>query len=532
MDFDLILKKLKELGPTRLLVFAASALGFISLLFFFFFRFGQPDMSLLYRDLDPQESVKVLDNLQSQGINFEVKGGSLYVPTGQILRARMSLAEIGVSPGSAIGYEIFDKSDALGTTSFVQNVNLVRALEGELARTIQTIQSVNQARVHIVMPERKIFSKEKRKPSAAVVIRMRAMSTLSDEQVRAIRYLVSSSVPELQVDGVSVLNDRGILLASDSDKEGHDASKAAEEMRVVYETRLGRMVESLLEQSLGIGSVRAEVSAELDYNAVTEQSETFNPDGQVVRSQQNVSDNSQSKNAGDQATGVQQEMPNVQQNQSAGKGASSESNKTEETTNYEISKTVRTAVRGLGGVKRLSVAVVIDGIHTKNEQGEETYKERSKEEMDKYKRLIQAAVGYQQDRGDVVDVENLKFQRSIDELNGERSWLPSLSEENVMRLLELSLLGVFALVLFFFGVRPYLREMSKARLEALRSENESESADGKEGEGSDNGAEEGEDTALKGWEKLPEDELRTLVNKLALEQPERAASIVRLWMKG
>ena len=530
MDFDLILKKLKELGPLRLAIFGVSGVGFISLVFFLLMRSGSPDMSLLYRDLDPQESVKVLDNLQSQGINFEVKAGSLYVPVGQLLKARMSLAELGVSPGSSIGYEIFDKSDALGTTSFVQNVNLVRALEGELARTIQTIQSIAQARVHIVMPERKIFSKEKRKPSAAVVIRMRAMATLSDEQVRAIRYLVSSSVPELPVDGVSVLDDRGVLLASDSDKEGHDASKAAEERRVVYETRLGRMIESLLEQSLGVGSVRAEVSAELDYNAVTEQSETFNPDGQVVRSQQNVADQSKSKGGNDQATGVQQELPNVQQNQGAGKGESSESNKTEETTNYEISKTVRTAVRGLGGVKRLSVAVVIDGVHSKNEQGEDVYKERTQDEMDKYKRLIQAAVGYQQDRGDVVDVENLRFQRPIDDLSGESSWLPRLSEQNMMRLMELALLGVFALILFFFGIRPYLQQLARARLEAAQAEADAAVGEG-EGGGDGEGDEEG-DKALKGWEKLPEDELRTLVNKLALEQPERAASIVRLWMKG
>ncbi len=533
MDFEKLLTRLKDMGAGRLLFFSGSALGFLGLIVFIFMRFGQSDMSLLYRDMDPQESGKILDGLQSHNISFEMKRGEIYVPSSQLLRARMSLAEMGVSAGSTMGYEIFDKSDALGTTSFVQNVNLVRALEGELSRTIQTIQSVAQARVHIVMPERKIFSKEKRKPSAAVVLRMRSLSTLSEGQVQAIRYLVSSAVPELQVEGVSILDDRGVLLASDSEKNARDVSREAEERRVVYETRLGRMIESLLEQSLGAGSVRAEVSADLDYDSITEQSETFNPDGQVVRSQQSVNDSNQSNNAQEPATGVQQEMPNVQQAPGAsGKGSTSESNKTEETTNYEISKTVRTAVRGLGGVKRLSVAVVIDGTYTKNEQGEEAYADRTPEEMEKYKRLIQAVVGYQQDRGDVVDVENLRFHRPEEENMGSSSWLPSLSEENLMRLAEIALLGFFALVLFFFGIRPYLKPATDEGAEGLQvamagAEGASlEGGEGAEGPGGE------DDKQLKGWEKMPEDELRALVNKLALEKPERAASIVRLWMKG
>lgn len=532
MDFDALLTRLKSLGTTKLMLFGGASLGVLSLLIMLLVQMGQSPMSLLSNDLSPQETSKVLEQLGSQSITFEVKGNAVYVADTELLRARMFLAESGVPTGSAIGYEIFDKSDVLGTTSFVQNVNLVRALEGELARTIQTIKQISHVRVHIVMPERKIFSKEKRKPSAAVALRMRGGNQLSDGQVQAIRSLISSAVPELKMDDVSVLDDRGVLLASSTDKNGRNIPREAEERRIVYEARLSRMIESLFEQSLGAGNVRAEISAELDYDQITEQSEVFDPNGQVVRSAQAVSDENQSKGSSTKPTSVQEEMPNVQQNRGDSGGPSSDAKRTEETTNYEISKKVKTAVKELGRVKRLSVAVVINGIYDKNDQGEESYKERSEEEMEKYKSLIKAVVGYKEERGDVVDVVNLRFQKTPDQDIEEQGLLPQLSEKSTLHLLELGLLAILLLVLFFFGVRPYLMSLhaSQTADAAAQTAQENENAGTQEDEASR--AAQQKKSEFEDWENLPEDELRALVSKLALAQPERAASIVRLWMKG
>jgi len=543
LTFDSVVNTLQKIGMTRFFIGLGAGIGVLLVLVMLAMRVGKPSMTALYQGIDPEDSAKVLEHLGGQGIPFEVRDGGIFVPSSNVLRARMSLAEAGVSGGTLVGYEIFDKTDVLGSTHFVQNVNLLRALEGELSRTIQTINTIAQARVHIVMPERHLFSKEKRKPSAAVVVRSRAGRNLSAEQVSAIRHLVASSVPDLNTDQVSLLDDRGKLLAADRN-EGHrgDVMKV-EEMRDVYEARLGRMIESMLEQSLGAGSVRVEVSAEIDLDRVTEQSEKFDPEGQVVRSQQNVNDSSRSSSGGANPTSVQQELPNLQQGGGGQNKEGSEAQKNEETTNYEISKTVRTAVKEMGGVRRLSVAVLVDGVHAEAEGGEETYKERPDDELQKIKRLVQAAMGYKEARGDVVDVVNMRFKRH----NGEGaledpSWWPSFTQEHVMRLAEMILLAIVVLVLFFFGVKPLLMPKVTAHQVAEKLEEGSSGSltTGSEKQNSNTNApleakniteDSNEDKALRGWEKMPDDELLAVVNKFIKADPERATSILRVWMK-
>ena len=535
MSADELLDKVKDLGLQRILIAGGAFCGIAVLLFMLLSRFGAQDLAPLYNGIDPEDSSKVLEHLSSQGIQFEVRDGGIYVPKETLLRARMSLAESGIPGGSLVGYEIFDKSDVLGSTHFVQNVNLLRALEGELARTIQTIQSVAQARIHIVMPERKLFTKDKRQPSAAVVVRMRQSRRLESSQVQAIRNLVASSVPDLKLEHVSILDDRGTLLASGAERDANNVPMEAEEMRVVYEARLARMIESMLEQSLGVGSVRAEVSAEIDYDRITEQSEVFDPDGQVIRSQQNMSDSNRENGGAQGATGVQQEVPNMQRNQAGGGGQGSEGQKSEETTNYEISKTIKTAVKEMGGIKRLSVAVMVDGVHQKDDQGEAKYEDRSAEEMKKIKRLVQAAMGYSEERGDVVDVVNLRFQKPEELPDAPQSWVPPLSQDHWMRLLEMALLGILVLALFFFGIRPVLmaRLAVKEAEKAAEAQQAEELMPGVKGGEAAEALEVGQmEETLKGWEKLPDNELLDLVEKFVAEDPERAASVLRVWMKG
>lgn len=548
MDPQALWGRMQSFGLGRLSLMGGAFLGVCVLLYLLVVRVSTPEMAPLYQGLDAQDTTKIVEALNANAVSFDVREGSIFVPEGEVLRSRMLLAEAGVAVGGGVGYEIFDKGDVLSTTHFVQKVNLLRALEGELARTIQTLQSVQRARVHIVMPERRMFIKDKRKPSAAIVLRMRRGQTLEGSQVKAIRSLVASSVPDMQVEKVSVLDDRGVLLASGDGPDGKNMSMALDEMRAVTEARLGRMIESLLEKTLGPGNVRAEVTVEIDHDRVTEQSEQFDPEGQVVRSQQNVNNRSKSDAGAQRATTVQQNVPAAQQSQGSG-NSSSEDAKEEETTNYEISKTVKTAIREMGRIKRFSVAVLVDGIHSKKSGGEAAggYKPRSDEDLEKIKRLVQAAMGYQEERGDVVDVVNLEFQRA--DLAGEEepSWWQRMSDRQVIRLVEIGFLGVLLLLLFLFGVRPSLNQMAAARQVAKDAEaavlvtgkgadGQGGAQDGTQGEVGTPGAESTLSTEdqeeLRGWEGLPEDELGTLVNKFVQAYPERAAAVLRIWMKG
>ena len=551
MDPKALVQPFARLGMGKSAILGGSFLGVLALIYLLVSQAASPQMTPLYQAMDPQDSNRVADILGSQGITFELKDGQVHVPRTALLKARMLLAESGVSSGTSIGYEVFDKSDVLGSTHFLQNVNLLRALEGELSRTIQSIQDVAHARVHIVMPERQLFSREKRVPSAAVVLRMRHGKALESEQVKAIQYLVASSVPDMKVGKVSVLDDRGVLLASGNQRDGGKSPSEIEERRAVYEARISRIVESILEQSLGPGSVRAEVSADFDHDRVTEQSERFDPDGQVIRSQQSSNDKSSSGSGGNnQATSIQQEMPTIQKSSGSGDQQTSDAEKNAETTNYEISKTVRTAVRDMGVVKRLSVAVLVDGTYTKGEGGKTDYAERSADEIDKIKRLVQAAVGYNEERGDVVDVVNLRFKRPDVPEAEEGGVMQMLSPDQWQRLLELVILGVFLLLLFLLGVKPMVRQIYAPKEDAAGGANgaagasadgtsaggEGASGQGASGEGADGSGGDGELSPeevkkMRGWEGLPEDELADLVNQFVESDPERAASVLRIWMK-
>lgn len=462
MNFENIWGRLKELGGLKLGFLGGGMLFLVALSFFLMSRINQPDMVLLYGDLEIREGGQITEKLQSLGVSFEVKEGGkqVYVPVQEVLKLRMTLAEAGLPTGGTVGYEIFDRSDVLGSTSFIQNVNLLRAVEGELSRTIRSIQGVAAARVHVVLPQRTLFAKDRQKPTAAVVLKMRSGSArLASSQVHAIQHLVASSVPELSPEHISILDDRGVLLASGVEKEGNTFPLAMEEARIMYETRLGRMIESLLEQSVGPGKVRAEVTVDLDMDRVTEQAEIFDPDSQVARSTQNSSDTHRSTDgAANAPTSVQTNVPNVSGGTAgAGSGGSSETQKTEETTNYEISKTVKTAVKEMGGVKRLSVAVVVDGKYEKNAEGKEQYKPREAPEIDQLSNLVKAVVGFQQKRGDVVNVVNLQFVNSefLSEDDGFLSQI-GLHRRDWVRIIEAAILGLVVLIIFLFVFKPYM----------------------------------------------------------------------------
>ena len=335
-----LLETLRRLGPVKLGMLALVTAGLIGAFAFLASKVNQPPMGLLYSELTAQDSGQIVSKLEAQNVPYELRAGGtqIYVPTDRVLRLRMSFAEAGVPRGGAIGYEIFDRGDTIGATNFVQTLNHVRALEGELSRTISSLGPVSNARVHLVIPRRDLFSRERQEPTASVVLRLREAGMLPRAQVNAIQHLVASSVAGLKPARVSIIDDRGNLLArgqSEGDDNSPQATAAnAEEMRRGYEQRLAHTIEELLERSVGIGKVRAEVTAEMDFDRIVTNTESFDPDGQVVRSTQSVTESSDAKEASSTgAVSVTANLPEGDSSSQQGQN-SNRTSRSEETVKY------------------------------------------------------------------------------------------------------------------------------------------------------------------------------------------------------
>lgn len=427
---------------------------------FIIFRVTAPQMTQLYSELTLEDSGAIVNQLESLGVQYELRNGgaTIMVPDEQVARLRMQLAEEGLPTGGSIGYEIFDRSDTLGATSFVQNINKLRAMEGELARTISSLSRIRSARVHLVIPERQLFQRDQRPPSASIVLNVRG--SLGNGEIRAVQHLVAAAVDGLAPDHVSIVDETGRLLASGSDA-GEDGvmSAALQEREVGIESRLRNQVEEILNSIVGPGRARVRVAADLDHNKITKTTETFDPEGQVVRSTQTKEEASSSVDGQDQVT-VGNQLPNAQQNNNQGQGDRDDSSSTEEIVNYEISKATQTEIVEAGAVKRLSVAVLVDGTYAPNEDGDVVYTPRSQETLDRIALLVRSAVGFDEGRGDVVEVVNLQFALPPPaDLTGEEPGLFEFTRSDIMRFAELGVLLLISVLLLFFVVRPLLRRI-------------------------------------------------------------------------
>lgn len=439
-----------------------------TLAFFFFLitRVTTPDMALLYGNLAVQDSSQIIAKLESMGVPYKISGNGtqIFVPAPRVQRLRMSMAENGLPAGGSVGYEIFDRSSGIGSSSFVQNINRLRALEGELARSIRTMRGVRSARVHLVLPQRRLFSREAEPPTASIALQLVGGITLGAEQVSAIRYLVAAAVPDLKPENVSVVDSRGELLArsGDGDSTGAILSRN-QDLRQAYEQRLGRKVEELLERSLGPGAVRAEVSAQIDFDRVSTNEESYNPDSQVVRSTQVVTQKSASRDGQKSApVSVSTQLPGGTPPDTSGLHQSTEnSDRTEETTNYEISKVVKSRVKEPGQIERLSVAVLVDGTYgPPDKSGKRTYKPRSKEELNRIKALVQSAIGYNAKRGDTVQVVNMRFAKhSEKQVEAPPTPLLNLDKNDYFRIGEILILLITGVLALLFVVRPLLKRL-------------------------------------------------------------------------
>ncbi len=551
-----LLQFLSRLGIARLAamgVVAALTLGFLA---FLILRASSPQLAPLYSGLSLEDSSAIVKELQTQNVPFDLRGDgdTILVPRDQITQLRMSLAENGLPTRGQVGYEIFDQQSTLGATSFVQNINNVRALEGELARTISSLARIKSARVHLVLPERALFSREQKDPSASIVLAVRGELTAGE--IRAIQHLVASAVEGLTPMRVSIVDDSGRLLASGAGNGPDEiAASDAEERITSVEGRLRQRVEDLLANVVGAGRAQVQISAELDMNRLTKTSETYDPNSQVVRSTQTRDLANKSTGPGDSGqVSVANELPGASTAGSTATGTSEQGSTTEETTNYEISKVTQTEMSEAGAVKRLSIAVVVDGTYTTDAQGNSTYAPRDQATLDQITALVKSAVGFDQNRGDQIQVSNLQFADRPD-LTAQGTAAPGLfdfTRDDLLNMAQMAVTLLIGLALILFIMRPLLKRVMAPEAAPLALPQSAEvNNPGLAGPGNFGPAGISSPiTPLPGNSRLPEDDearvpdwvrnaqslgeqqIQTLktVGGLVDENPKQAALIVRDWL--
>lgn len=454
------LSALQRFGVGRLAAIIGVAAGVAAALAALVLNVGHQPKALLYSNMDLKEAASVTQALDQAGIKYEVKGdgSTIMVDRDKVASTRLLVSGKGLVTSGSLGYELFDNASALGQTDFVQKLNQQRALEGELARTIRSLDGVTFTRVSLVLPKRQLFEDEAEAPSASVTIGFAGREPSAD-QVRAVQNLVAAAVPNLKPDRVTVIDQRGKTLAGGGDDSF--AGKVAEERRGQAEEAIRKKIKELVEGVVGPGKARVQVTADLDLARTTTQEEKFDPDGQVVRSTQTTEEKSK-ENQADQNGQVTatNNIPGGAPDTSGAGSTSSDSGKTEETTNYEISKKTTTTIAEPGAVKRLTVAVAVDGVTAAaGKDGKPgAYTPRSAQEMQQIEQLVRTAVGIDQARGDQVSVVNVRFNRDEAGENGvtASSPLTGFDKNDIMRAVELGVLVVVAGLIIFFVVRPLL----------------------------------------------------------------------------
>ena len=453
------METLRQAGSQKLAILCAVGAGVIALFAGLALSFSQPQMDPLFTDLQESDAAAIVTALEGMDVPFRLSsdGRTIYAPRDRIARLRMSLAEQGMPSGGSVGYEIFDQNNSFGLTSFMQDVSRLRALEGELARTIQTLNDVESARVHLVLATRDPFSRDTAPPSASVVVRMRGSLTLEARHAASIRHLVSSAVPRLTPSAVSVLDARiGVVFAEESGALA--GASSVDGLRKEIETRLASAVEAVLTPHLGPGRVRVRVAADLRTEREVRREERFDPRDTVIRSRQVIDETERSReNANEDPVTVEQNLPEAEVFGNVNARNQNEMERSEQLLNYEISSVRSEQVIEPGEIERLSVSVVVDHAREMNAEGLMEPRARTPEEMARLENLVKSAVGFSGQRGDVVTIESLPFA-DLD-ATMPRSGTANVGEaivanmDSIVRAAALLALGV---IVIFAVVRPAL----------------------------------------------------------------------------
>lgn len=487
-----------------------------------------PDLQLLYANLSEQDASAIVDNLKSQKIPYELsnQGKTIRVPANQVHEIRLKMASEGLPEGSEVGLEIFDET-SLGMTDFIQKLNFQRALQGELSRTIKTLDAVDHARVHLVIPKQTLFIREKPKGKASVTIKTKAGKFLNERQVQGIVHLIASSVEGITADNVVVVDVKGNLLSgSQETNAGAARSSSNYQHKRRVEQELEKNILAMLEDALGQGMIIARVTAKLDFEKNDQTEEIYDPDSAVIRSQQTASESTVGATPTGGVIGVQAQLPAGENQGGTGtSGQPSKRDKNNQVTNYEINKITRVVSKPTGTISKLSVAVMINGVMAENDAGEEEYQARTQEEMDKYTQIVQSAVGYNEERGDQIKVENIQFDRSV-----ELQRLKELEREKQIDLafqVGKYILGLIFVILFYTrAIKPIINWMTTSP----KKEEEVEEEVTTDGMTDEQRREEEELQRLEAG-LASASEMRKSVTDFIEKDPKYTAGVVRKWLR-
>jgi flagellar M-ring protein FliF len=416
------------------------------------------DYQLLYANLQEKDAASVVSWLKGQRIGYQLKNGgkNIWIPAGMLYETRLELASSGLPSGGGIGFEIFDKQ-SFALTDFVQKVNYTRALQGELARTITSLDPVVSTRVHLALPEKRLFKNQQKDATASIIITLKEDTTLDQGQVQGIIHLVSGSVEGLKQEFVTVINSHGKILQGTAKKD--DEQRFSVDMLVFQreiETRMESRAQDLLDKTMGYGQAMVRITAKLDFAKFEKTEELFDADDPVIRSEQIQSESNGSSLAG----GIPGVESNLQGNSGGQGGSGPTSSKNSRTINYEISKTVSKTVNPLGTIQSLSVSVLLADRVTPGEDPDSppNITPRTEKELQKVKTMIASALGLDSKRGDIINVASMVFM-----VDSEDTLIAGGMPENLLYeylpLAKYGLVTVGLLFFYLFLVRPIIKTL-------------------------------------------------------------------------
>jgi flagellar M-ring protein FliF len=436
--FEKIRQSFTELAPARKISILIAVGITLSALAAMMYLANRTDYKVLFSQLSSEDASAIVTKLKEKKIPYEVasSGDTILVPTENVSELRLELAGSGLPQGGGVGFEIFDRK-TLGATDFEQQLNYRRALQGELARTIKGLEEIESSRVHIALPKESLFVSEEKKPTASVTLKLKPGRSLSASQIEGIAHLVASSVEGLNAEDVIVVDNKGSILSKlkgEARLAGLSSSQVEFQRNLEKET--AARIQSLLENVVGQGKAVVRVAADLDFRVAEKTEESYDPESPVVRSTQK-----QSEKAANSGTA----------NSSAGE------ERQDEIINYEINKTVTKTVMPVGEIKKLSIAVLVDGIYTKDKKGTESYQPRDKKEIESIEQLVRTSAGFSAPRGDQVAVTNMPFKKlDAEEAGGGSAWFAGgLAQYSFMIRYLLSF--IIVILAFFFVVRPLVK---------------------------------------------------------------------------
>jgi flagellar M-ring protein FliF len=460
----------KSLSNAKKLAMGGIAAAILAALVGMFFWAGNTSYVPMMSNLNPEDSTNIIRILRDKHIPFKLDatGKNILVPSENLYELRLELATMGLPQSSVVGYELFDKQ-SLGTTSFVQKLNQKRAQEGELMRTINTIKGVRRSRVHLALPQKTTFVEDQRKSTASVVVDMEIGATLSEKQVFGIGNLVARATEGLEVTDVVIMNSDGKILSKNPSDPLAAATASQLDFQGKVESDLEKRIETMLSHAVGDGHVAAKVNADLDFAQVNETQTLYDADGSAVMSVEKHNDSMNGTRPG--PYGTVGNVANAPGTPPATNGeVKTETIKSNETTNYQVPQTVRRTTKSVGAVKRLSVAVMIDGktVKTTNKDGKviTTVESWPPEKLKEFQDIAASAVGLDKKRGDTLEIKNMEFtHEDLDE--AQRVISEKESKTYMQNMVMYGIVGMIILLFFFFVVRPFIKWVTENTIDSV-----------------------------------------------------------------